>query len=78
MYQAKKLGKACHQLFSEDMYEAALKKITLEQDMRLALLHFQQSQKRLVQSHRESVAHNHPAEGEELQGQVCLIGCPKN
>jgi len=37
MYQAKRLGKACHQLFSEDMYEAALKKINLEQDMRAAL-----------------------------------------
>ncbi len=43
MYQAKKLGKACHQLFSEDMYEAALKKINLEQDMRAALERCQQS-----------------------------------
>ncbi len=48
MYQAKKLGKACHQLFSEDMYEAALKKITLEQDMRLALLHCQQNQRQVT------------------------------
>ncbi len=37
MYQAKKLGKACHQLFSEDMYESALKKINLERDLREVL-----------------------------------------
>lgn len=46
MYQAKKLGKACHQLFSEGMYEAALKKINLEKDMRLALDHCRRDRQR--------------------------------
>ena len=37
MYQAKHLGKACHQLFSERMYEQAMEKITLEKELRDAL-----------------------------------------
>lgn len=47
MYQAKSLGKACHQLFSEQMYEQEIQKITLENEMRLAIanqeftLHYQ-------------------------------------
>lgn len=37
MYQAKSLGKACHQLFSEEMYEQAMAKITLENQLRTAI-----------------------------------------
>ncbi len=37
MYQAKHLGKACHQLFSERMYAQAMEKITLEKELRDAL-----------------------------------------
>ena len=37
MYQAKHLGKACHQLFSERMYEQAMEKMTLEKELRDAL-----------------------------------------
>lgn len=37
MYQAKGLGKACHQLFSQDMYKHALRKIELEQELRAAI-----------------------------------------
>ena len=37
MYQAKSLGKACHQLFSEEMYEQAMAKITLENQLRIAI-----------------------------------------
>ncbi|MFK8183929.1 MAG: EAL domain-containing protein [Phormidesmis sp.] len=36
MYHAKKLGKACHQIFSQELYEATLARITLEQDLRVA------------------------------------------
>ncbi len=39
MYQAKHLGKACHQLFSERMYEQAMEKIMLEKELRTALQH---------------------------------------
>lgn len=51
MYQAKKLGKACHQLFSEEMYEAALKKINLERDLRTALEQLTQSEQSLPSEH---------------------------
>ena len=37
MYQAKSLGKACHQLFSEEMYEQAMAKINLESQLRTAI-----------------------------------------
>ena len=37
MYQAKSLGKACHQLFSEEMYDKAIAKITLENQLRDAI-----------------------------------------
>ncbi len=37
MYQAKSLGKACHQLFSEEMYEQAMAKINLESQLRAAI-----------------------------------------
>ncbi len=37
MYQAKSLGKACHQLFSEEMYEKAMEKITFENQLRAAI-----------------------------------------
>lgn len=37
MYQAKGLGKACHQLFSEEMYDQAIAKMTLENELREAI-----------------------------------------
>ncbi len=47
MYQAKSLGKACHQLFSQEMYEQAIQKLRLESEIKHALqegeffLHYQ-------------------------------------
>ena len=37
MYQAKRLGKACHQLFEPEIYEQALAKQTLEHDLKTAI-----------------------------------------
>ena len=37
MYQAKRLGKACHQLFEPEIYEQALAKKSLEHDLRKAI-----------------------------------------
>lgn len=37
MYQAKRLGKACHQLFEPEIYEQALVRQSLEHDLRKAL-----------------------------------------
>ncbi len=62
MYQAKKLGKACHQLFSEDMYETALKKINLEKDMRLALRHCQEHRSELTVGEVEGAGSNQAQE----------------
>lgn len=37
MYQAKRLGKACHQLFEPEIYEQALAKQSLANDLKLAI-----------------------------------------
>lgn len=37
MYQAKQMGKACHQFFTTDMYEKEISKITLEKELKVAL-----------------------------------------
>ncbi|MEM9275142.1 MAG: EAL domain-containing protein [Cyanobacteria bacterium P01_F01_bin.143] len=39
MYQAKKRGKACHQVFNPKMHRNASKRLKLETDLRLALKH---------------------------------------
>jgi diguanylate cyclase (GGDEF)-like protein/PAS domain S-box-containing protein len=41
MYEAKRLGKACHQLFKPAMYEEALRKQGLEHDLKKAIQHNQ-------------------------------------
>ncbi len=72
MYQAKNLGKACHQLFSEEMYKQAIQKLTLENELRLAIdrqefvLHYQPIKKLLsnkVTGFEALVRWNHPGRG---------------